>query len=283
MSSPAGSRSSENSPDSSGSGNGDSSSKPKQAPRSVLLLTPEQLQRKRAQDRESQRQTRARVKQTIAELERRVEMLTEELHLIRLENASLQEKNQLAPPGTIRSASAVGPPHPIVEDPKFFPEGTAAIMDVVVRQQSRMSQYLEMGSQFSNSMVIAGQISTGNPDPPSGTIYWLTIIIAEPASETIIDPSLSYLYQDLEQQSLSMPVWKARPIHYPATCKYDHIVLDLMANLKPLYQNGGTTLEFANPSFPHISALLNPQQHSMMYPLAAEIVSVSSVSFGSRR
>ncbi|KAH8796716.1 hypothetical protein BGZ57DRAFT_961682 [Hyaloscypha finlandica] len=255
MSSPTGSRSSENSPDSSGSGNGDSSSKPKQAPRSVLLLTPEQLQRKRAQDRESQRQTRARVKQTIAELERRVEMLTEELHLIRLENASLQEKNQLAPPGTIRSASAVGPPHPIVEDPKFFPEGTAAIMDVVVRQQSRMSQYLEMGSQFSDSMVIAGQIST------------------EPASETIIDPSLFNLYQDLEQQSLSMPVWKARPIHYPATCKYDHIVLDLMANLKPLYQNGGTTLEFANPSFPHISALLNPQQHSMMYPLAAEIVS----------
>jgi len=32
--------------------------KPKQASRSVSLLTPEQLQRKRAQDRESQRQTR---------------------------------------------------------------------------------------------------------------------------------------------------------------------------------------------------------------------------------
>jgi hypothetical protein len=35
-----------------------SSTKPKQASRSVSLLTPEQLQRKRAQDRESQRQTR---------------------------------------------------------------------------------------------------------------------------------------------------------------------------------------------------------------------------------
>ena len=34
------------------------SNKPKQASRSVSLLTPEQLQRKRAQDRESQRQTR---------------------------------------------------------------------------------------------------------------------------------------------------------------------------------------------------------------------------------
>lgn len=34
------------------------SSKLKQASRSVSLLSPEQLQRKRAQDRESQRQTR---------------------------------------------------------------------------------------------------------------------------------------------------------------------------------------------------------------------------------
>jgi uncharacterized coiled-coil DUF342 family protein len=38
--------------------NGESSSKPKQASRSVSLLTKEQLARKRAQDRESQRQTR---------------------------------------------------------------------------------------------------------------------------------------------------------------------------------------------------------------------------------
>jgi hypothetical protein len=37
---------------------GKSSSKAKQASRSVSLLTPEQLIRKRAQDRESQRQTR---------------------------------------------------------------------------------------------------------------------------------------------------------------------------------------------------------------------------------
>jgi hypothetical protein len=56
-----------------------------------------------------------------------------------------------------------------------------------------------------------------------------------------------------------------------------------MTNLKPLHQTGGTTLEFANSSFPHISALLNPQQHSTMYPLAAEIVSVSSVSVESER
>jgi hypothetical protein len=152
------------------------SSKPKQASRSVSLLTPEQLQRKRAQDRESQRQTRcisgqltprrttkltvyrARVKQTIAELEKRVEILTQELHLTRLENASLQVKNQLAPPGTI---PAMAPPQPI-PGPEDFPEGNTAIMDVVVRRSGQQPQQcMTMGSQFSNSLVVAGQICSG--------------------------------------------------------------------------------------------------------------------------
>ena len=95
--------------------------------------------------------------------------------------------------------------------------------------------------------------------------------------QTVIDPSLFYVYQEFNQQQtlISIPVWEAKPVHYPATCKFDKIVLDLIATLKPVQQTGGNDLEFANPSFPHISALLNPQQHSMMYPLAAEIVSVS--------
>jgi hypothetical protein len=152
MSTPTAKRTYSDSPDS-----GDST-KPKQASRSVSLLTPEQLQRKRAQDRESQRQTRARVKQTIAELERRVEALTQELHLTKLENASLQEKSQLAPPGTIPT-TAPPPPIPIL-GPEVFSEGNAAIMDFVVRQKSNTPQYMGMNSQFSSSMA-ARQISTG--------------------------------------------------------------------------------------------------------------------------
>ena len=85
-------------------------------------------------------------------------MLTEELQLTRLENASLQEKNQLAPPGTIRQASAVS--HAVPEsEPKFFPEGRAAI----VQQQSRMLvPYSGMPPKLSDSMIFEGQISTGN-------------------------------------------------------------------------------------------------------------------------
>jgi hypothetical protein len=47
-----------------------------------------------------------------------------------------------------------------------------------------------------------------------------------------------------------------------------------METLKPLYQTGGTALEFTNESFPHVATLLNPQQNSLMYPLSAGIVSV---------
>jgi hypothetical protein len=48
-----------------------------------------------------------------------------------------------------------------------------------------------------------------------------------------------------------------------------------MESLKPLNQTGGTALEFTNQSFPHVAALLNPLQHSLMFPLSAGIVSVS--------
>jgi hypothetical protein len=98
------------------------------------------------------------VKQTIAELEKRVEILTQELHLTRLENASLQEKNQLAPPGTIPT---MAPPQAL-SGPEAFPEGTAAIMDVVVRQRNQPQQCMGMGSQFSNSSVVPGQSSSGD-------------------------------------------------------------------------------------------------------------------------
>ncbi|PMD29708.1 hypothetical protein L207DRAFT_593272 [Hyaloscypha variabilis F] len=54
--------------------------------------------------------TAARVKPTISELERRIQTLTEELDLTRLEKACLQEENQLVPLGTIWEASAVSHP-----------------------------------------------------------------------------------------------------------------------------------------------------------------------------
>lgn len=82
--------------------------------RSVSLLTPEQLKRKRAQDRASQRQTRyaaipscirrhdnvyrERVKGMIKELEVQVESLTKQLEESKLENAALQSKSLVSQP-----------------------------------------------------------------------------------------------------------------------------------------------------------------------------------------
>jgi hypothetical protein len=102
---------------------------------------------------------RARVKQTIAELEKRVEALTQELQLARLENASLQEKKQLAPQGTISSMT----PQQAITRPEDFSEGTAAIMDVVMRRNGQQPQQcMSMSSQYSSSLAVTGQICSGN-------------------------------------------------------------------------------------------------------------------------
>ena len=98
--------------------------------------------------------------------------------------------------------------------------------------------------------------------------------VIEPAGHTIIAPSLFYLYEDFEQQPVSIPVWDARPVHYPATCRFDKISLDLINNLKPLTPIGGNAFEFSNPKFPDVAALLNPQHHSATFPLTTAIVSV---------
>jgi hypothetical protein len=76
-----------------------------------------------------------------------------------------------------------------------------------------------------------------------------------------------------------MPVWNARPVHYTAaTCKFDKVCLELLQKLKPLNSTGGNALEFSNPGFPNVQALLNLQGHYLAYPLAAAIVSVGRVS-----
>ena len=86
-------------------------------------------------------------------------MLTQELRLTRMENASLLEKNQLAPPGTIRAGQ---PPPPPISNPEDFSENTAAVMDAIMQQKNFPQQCVGMDSQFSNSMVVAGPMSAGN-------------------------------------------------------------------------------------------------------------------------
>jgi len=94
-----------------------------------------------------------------------------------------------------------------------------------------------------------------------------------------MDPSLFYLYNDFEQQPISIPVWDAKPVHYPATCRLDKVILEMIATLKPMNAIGGNALEFTNPNFPHVKALLNPQHHAGSFPLTTAIVQVSHSGF----
>jgi hypothetical protein len=273
---------------------GKSSSKAKQASRSVSLLTPEQLIRKRAQDRESQRQTRQastlgdvhrvvgllecklilcrlRVKQTIAELERRVEDLTKQLIAAKLENDSLKTENQLNPPGPQRL------PPPLADPNAVYPG-----LEVVARRKSlQTSQYTANPLQSSMSFVVPGPISAGEP-LFSFFFPWdyvLTVLVTEVPQGGgmggVLDPSLfsQYMYDDCVP-TLSIPVWEARPCHYPPTCRLDKIIHDIIASRKPLNAIGGNDYEFVNAKFPAVSALLNPQHHANTYPLTTTIVSV---------
>lgn len=71
-----------------------------------------------------------------------------------------------------------------------------------------------------------------------------------------------------------MQVWGAKPVHYPATCALDKIFFDIIQDLSPTANIGGDAFEFSNPKFPHVSALLNPQHHSIEFPVTAAIVQV---------
>lgn len=209
-----------------------------------------------------------------------MEFLTQDLHRTRLENASLQEKNQLPPPGTIPT---VAPPPPIPPPEEYL--GLATVMDVIMRQKSQPSgQPLPTDSQFSNSFIVPGQINTGIRIVTMAlSKSLLTIIIAEGTSTGLLDPSLFYIYDDFAPPLKSIPVWEARPCHYPATCRNDKIFLELIETRKSINNIEASALEFQNPRFPHMSAFLNPQHHAELYPFTAAIVSVSCLLLMLRR
>lgn len=99
---------------------------------------------------------RLRVKQTIAELESRVEDLTKQLIATKLENDSLKAENQLAPPGSIPRQMVPGSIP--LDDPL---ENYPGLDAVVQRRNLHASQYMPTGSQFAQSSMMSIPIGTG--------------------------------------------------------------------------------------------------------------------------
>jgi hypothetical protein len=95
------------------------------------------------------------VKQTIAELERRVEDLTKQLIAAKLENDSLKEANQLNPPGCIPQ---VVPPELV---PTIDPDIIYPGMEVISQRKNHIAQYMPIDSQFPQSMLVAGATAPG--------------------------------------------------------------------------------------------------------------------------
>jgi hypothetical protein len=149
-----------------------------------------------------------------------------------------------------------GIPSPPSQPPQQAPscersqERNTAPTNVLAGQKSRDALPVPLGSQFSNLIVIPGEISSGKMPA-----YWKGVsadIETAPSGPNLLDPGLFELYEDFEAQPISMSSWEVKPINYSATCNFDRVFLDLI--------------------------LLNPKQHSFIYPMAAEIVSVSDYS-----
>ncbi|KAN0099068.1 protein of unknown function (DUF3425) domain containing protein [Hyaloscypha variabilis] len=232
---------------------GTPSTRAKQPSRRVSLLTPEALARKRAQDRDSQRQTRLRVKHTIADLEGRVEELTQQLIAIKLENDSLKASNQLTPIGAI---PLVMPPDAIPIEPfEHYPGLDAVALQKVLQANA----YGSDNSQF--------------PQPQAANPLTTTELME---GLGLFDPTLLQNYPFEDYVRPSIPVWQARPLHYPPTCRQDKILLNLIEERKLSSQTGGNDSELSELSdakFPAVAPLLNPQNHASTHPLTASIVS----------
>jgi hypothetical protein len=110
---------------------------------------------------------RLRVKQTIAELESRVEDLTTQLIATKLENDSLKAENQLAPPGSIPQQLVPGS-IPLDDPFENYPG-----LDAVQQRHLHASQYMPIDSQFAESSMMSIPIGTGEwtLNSPSGSIY----------------------------------------------------------------------------------------------------------------
>lgn len=221
--------------------------------RSVSLLSPEQLKRKRAQDRESQRQTRQRVKRTITELETKVRNLTLELEATK--HVNLQSR-----PDTNTSWQRTGNGESPSERHNNFFETLKLPMDIVLNSQSYPTRYQNIVTHvMSDPFFLESEISTENP-----------------AGIDLLDPNLiahaDFPFNELQPPSLCIQVWEARPLHLPPTCRLDKIFLDIIEQRRLFGPLEGNVLEFSNASFPSVSALLNPDHHTSTLPLTTAIV-----------
>lgn len=98
---------------------------------------------------------RLRVKQTIAQLESRVEDLTQQLIATKLENDSLKAENQLAPPGSIPQRMVPGS-IPLDDPFENYPG-----LDAVQQRNFHASPYMPTDSQFAQSSMMSIPIGTG--------------------------------------------------------------------------------------------------------------------------
>ncbi|KAL9091652.1 MAG: hypothetical protein Q9165_004728 [Trypethelium subeluteriae] len=263
--------------------------------RAVSNLTPEQLAKKRANDREAQRAIRERTKNQIELLERRIDELQsqdayQELHKVQQQKEGCPRS--IPAYEAIRSQRlpiSVQSPHdeaahaaPNIGD---SPSTASSIPDPSANRQWLRSGDVHADLQnWSPSNPFEEQreaLQSGLDLEESGERLGFSFLLDEnqsllPSDRTDLQPPQQSRIDRSGKRSGEMPAFTTLPRTLGATCPLDGILLDFLAERQRREAEGYSSSRLVGPAYPSVSSLLNPERSKFSHPLSKVFTDILS-------
>ncbi|KAH7407631.1 hypothetical protein BKA64DRAFT_693819 [Cadophora sp. MPI-SDFR-AT-0126] len=213
--------------------------------RSVASLTPEQLARKRANDREAQRSIRQRTKTHIQELEQRIRDLSQDqdvrdLEQIKRRNTELEEELR-------------------------------QLRELLGRSESSVASSPELTPLSCKSMIMNVN-GMRQPTPP--TSHPLTLKQNKPRMDSTIPPQqngTAYEMPGPMSNGASRPAWELSLQFLPPTGPVDSILIGLLQRQRNIATQGTPSSLLIGPYHPDFRGLVNPEVTNNIHPVASII------------
>lgn len=279
-------------------------------------MTPDQLAKKRANDREAQRAIRERTKVQIETLERRIQELTaqqpyQELQEVIRQKDAIQAENQEI---KRRLTSILHIIQPLVGAQGLTELATAAHGNLAFNghHEPQPNQFVNgEHSQHSHHQTPAASSPLHSPwhgegQPPEGNKTWQDSVEAlnnqrinfqrglelsesgERLSFNFLLDGQSNKHTAQQPPSSSYPPttnpafaesnhpWAALPKNVPPTCPLDGILLKFLHSRRQEPSNGVPRGPFGGPAYPSVLSLLNPSSTGGVDPLSQVMVDIIS-------
>lgn len=218
-------------------------------PRRVSNLTVEQIEKKRAIDRDNQRHHRAKNKAYCRQLEQKLGELTSRLR--ELEDILAQHKHCDARQPNPATTTTL----PAVCDVSILPQASMAFESGYGVENDLDSLPLDFGAgMIVNSLNSAQEFSfldlnLSNPVGGMGATAQTMLPDFSTSSATLTRPGTA-----IGACGSTLPDWSRMPLHIPPTCKLDEVLQSITAACRSRTLHQG---ELAEPVFPNIHSLLN--------------------------